>query len=214
MPKKDLIGQRFGKLIVTEYAFYKKVSNSRKHFWRVICDCGVEKIVRESHLLAKTKATISCGCYRDAAIGIRCKTHGLTKTKTYKVWQAMVHRCTYSSNAHYKNYGGRGITVCDRWLTSIESFIEDMGEAPENLMLDRIDGEKGYYKENCRWATRTEQNRNKRDNRYLTINGETKLMLDWSRESGIKFATIYHRIKRGWTADKAVKTPARLHNYH
>jgi hypothetical protein len=134
--------------------------------------------------------------------------HGMSKTKTYRTWQSMKARCTNPSNVQYMDYGGRGIGVCEEWM-KFENFFEDMGLRPEGMSLDRIDNEKGYSKENCRWATEFEQKRNTRRNHWITFNGETKCLEDWAKEIGIKANTLINRLNRSkWPLEKALTTPA------
>lgn len=116
----------------------------------------------------------------------------------------MVARCYNPSSNNFHDYGARGIRVCDRWR-SFANFFADMGERPDGAMLDRIDNSGNYEPGNCRWATRVEQNRNKRSNVWLTINGETKLLKDWARESGIRHCVIRNRMKRGWPESQLLR---------
>ncbi len=130
--------------------------------------------------------------------------HGYKNTRIYTSWQQMKVRCGNTNSKDYHNYGGRGITVCDRWLTSFKNFLEDMGDRPDDKTLDRIDNSKGYYKENCRWATIKEQANNNRANRRIELDGEVKTMSEWSDVSGIAAGTIARRLKIGWSAKRAV----------
>lgn len=124
----------------------------------------------------------------------------------YGAWSSMIQRCTNPNNPPYFNYGGRGITVCERWM-SFENFFEDMGEKPSsNHSLDRKDNNLGYYKENCKWSLRAEQNRNKRNNRFIEIDGESKTVTEWSKIYDINYTTICKRIDRGWNSVNAVIT--------
>lgn len=151
--RKDLSGQRFGMLIVLE----KLPSRLRKVMWRCQCDCGAEADVRGSHLISGWNK--SCGCNRIKAI----TTHGLSRMRSteYVIWQGMKQRCLNPKNAKYGSYGARGITVCERWL-AFENFLADMGSRPAGLTLERVNNDKGYGPDNCKWATLSEQARNRR----------------------------------------------------
>lgn len=127
------------------------------------------------------------------------------KTPEYKAWKAIRQRCGNPNNHAYSDYGGRGITVCERWKDSFENFFEDMGKRPSGMSLERIDNNKGYYKENCRWATRKEQCNNRRSSRFLTYNGKTQTMSRWAEEMAIKVQTIHRRLALGWTVNEALK---------
>ena len=124
----------------------------------------------------------------------------INKNNSYIVWQSMKNRCTNSSLVNkykYDNYGKRGILVCDRWINSFENFLEDMGKRPQNKTIDRRDNSKGYSPENCSWETMQSQNRNRRDNRIITINGISKVLAEWFDISPVKRSTFYRRQKRG-----------------
>ena len=132
--------------------------------------------------------------------------HGLTDSPTYTTWQDMKARCSNKNDKKYKIYGGRGITVCGRWNNSFIAFLEDMGERPKGMSIERIDNNKGYYPENCKWATYGEQNRNHSRNRKITIGGETKCLIDWVEEGKLKYNTILYRIRRGWSPEEAIRS--------
>lgn len=134
-------------------------------------------------------------------------THGLSKSRVYHIWNAMKMRCENPNSKFYSDYGGRGITVCERWA-SFENFFEDMGHPPAGTSLERENNDAGYSRANCRWATRMEQARNKRNNVLLTIDGETHPLSVWAERFGIKYGTVHQRLtKYGWTAEDAVKMP-------
>lgn len=157
---QDLSGQKFGNWSVIK----KTGSYFGTAIYECICGCGVTKDVLRSNLVSgKTK---SCGCLKPKTISMQKTTHGQSKrknqkpSKVYSCWSSMLNRCNNQNNAAYKRYGGRGITVCETWL-KFENFLQDMGEPNLNESIDRINNDKGYYKENCRWATAKTQNRNK-----------------------------------------------------
>lgn len=205
MPKlKDLTGLRFGRLTVL-----KRADNVGKHTaWLCRCDCGNKKVVPAWNLVSGL--TKSCGCF---AIETKRKnfeareTHGQSYTRLYTVWISMKQRCFYEKHKHYKRYGGRGIIVCDEWKNDFTAFRDwalSNGYA-DNLSIDRIDVDGNYCPENCRWATVEEQNNNTSTNHFLTYNGETKSIAEWSKVTDIPKSTISNRIKRGWTVEQTLK---------
>jgi hypothetical protein len=135
-------------------------------------------------------------------------THGMTDSRTWRSWKGMRRRCNEPTNVAYHKYGGRGIGVCERW-SSFALFLEDMGEAPAGMTLDRIDNDGDYSPENCRWATYREQANNRRDNAAVTYRGETHTYAEWSRRVGICRHTLRKRIHAGWTPERALTTPSR-----
>ena len=140
--------------------------------------------------------------------GIGNFRHGMSRTSTYRTWSHMKGRCSNPNEARYKDYGGRGIKVCERWM-KFENFLEDMGEKPDNKTLDRIDNDGDYCPENCRWATIDQQSRNTRRSKIMTYNGKTQPMIDWAEELGISYAVLKTRTRRGWTTERALGTPVR-----
>jgi hypothetical protein len=131
-------------------------------------------------------------------------------SKEHNSWRAIVQRCTNPNDRVYPRYGGRGVTVCERWLESFEAFLVDVGPAPsQEHTIDRIDNACGYEPGNVRWATQQEQQRNRTNNRYLTANGQTKLIEDWAKDIGISVHTLWTRVSRGWPDDEVVNTPLR-----
>lgn len=136
------------------------------------------------------------------------KWHNRSGTKTYFAWRSMRQRCYNSSDAAYANYGGRGIRVCDSWIDNYDAFVSDMGEAPPNMSLDRIDNDKGYSKDNCRWATVSDQLNNQRRSKLLVIDGRCQTQAEWAAEKGLSQDTVAKRLKR-MSAELAL-TPGRL----
>ena len=152
-----MTGQRFGRLTVIKM---DEITSSRQP-WVCRCDCGVVKSIEGREM--RRGRILSCGCLKDEKIRDRSIKHGLTKSRTHVIWVAMKQRCTNPKRNRYEIYGGRGITVCDRWMQSFENFLADMGEAPEGLSLDRFPDMDGNYEPgNCRWATDVEQVYNRR----------------------------------------------------
>jgi hypothetical protein len=202
MRVRDLAGQRFGRLLVIDRAPSRPPRAGA--VWRCRCICGGTKDVFSHDLIvgAKRGQDISCGCSK--------RTHGRTDTNEYFVWTGMLARCLNPSNKSYFRYGGRGIAVCARWRESFENFFADMGERPsQRHTLDRIDNDGPYSPENCRWATHSEQARNRRSTRRLTHQGTTQSVTDWSEQVGIQAGTILARLRKGWAVDRALTAPHR-----
>lgn len=152
-----LLNKRFSRLVVLSHG--RMVVNKRK--WNCVCDCG-NKFESEARPIL-TGRTLSCGCYtRD-----RMTSHGMSRSREYKSYFAMIGRCLNPRNKDYHNYGGRGVTVCKRWRESFENFLEDMGSRPEKTSLDKIDNDRPYGSDNCRWASDLTQGRNQRRYKYL-----------------------------------------------
>lgn len=137
----------------------------------------------------------------------RPPTHGMTRTRPYKIWRNMKDRCLKKEDKDYERYGARGITVCDRWVHSFENFWEDMGGSYSNdLTLDRVDNSSGYSPENCRWATQKEQANNRRGNHWVSFNGQKRTVAQWAESLGIAHPTLRRRL-RDWTIERALTSP-------
>jgi hypothetical protein len=132
--------------------------------------------------------------------------HGMTKTKTYVVWIGLRARCENPRHRAYRNYGGRGIRVCERWGL-FSNFLADMGEQPPGMTIERRDNDGNYEPSNCYWTTRAAQNGNKRNTRFLVVNGERTYVCEASRRFGVPTTTLYKRLNKGWTGEQAVFTP-------
>jgi hypothetical protein len=193
---KSMVGERYSNLTVLEYSCIK---NNNSH-WICRCElCGNKTEVSRPNL--RSGNTVDCGCLRSKKISESHKTHGLSKSSTWKSWSRM-HRRIKLGERHSEIYGK--IKVCDEWK-SFECFLKDMGERPKGHTIDRIDNTKGYYKENCRWATQTQQCRNKSNNVNITFEGKTMCIADWSDYTGLHRDTITRRLKRGLTTEEVLK---------
>ena len=193
-------GDRYGWLAILKEVQPK---NGHRRFY-CKCDCGNTTTVCLCAL--RNGHTKSCGCLRNETIAKRQKTHGQTvggETLTYFTWCAIKQRCLNKKNKDYLYYGGRGITVCDKWLR-FEGFFEDMGEKPKGLTLERIDNNKGYSLNNCKWATRQEQNDNTRVCIPIAVNGmQFPTFTAASRYFNIHRDTVQSRLKRGLSIEQA-----------
>ena len=137
-------------------------------------------------------------------------SHGMTRTPEYHAWEGIKQRCFNPNHQYYSHYGGRGITICDRWKNSSENFLADMGSKPTaKHSIDRIDNDGDYCPGNCRWATKAEQENNKRNNRLITIGCVTLNIAQWAKEMGFKRTVIWNRLNSGWSEYRAVMTPVR-----
>ena len=200
----NLIGKRFGRLIVIQQAGREKFGEI---LWLCKCDCGNEKITSSSRL-RKGKCT-SCGCYQKEAIVKAKRKHGMFGTRIYSVWATMIQRCSNPHNSKYKNYGARGISVCKEWSDSFEAFYEwsmSNGYA-DNLTIDRINVDGNYEPANCRWIGMIDQENNRTNNVLITINGITKTRTEWCRINGIKPQIACQRVFSGWNEIDAVTKP-------
>ncbi len=204
----NLTGRRFGLWIVLNRS---SDLNIKSVMWDCKCDCGVTKPVNSSNLLSG--GSMGCGCARYSNMGVASTTHGQTKNRkippTYHSWAGMKARCSNSRHIGYANYGGKGIKVCERWL-SYENFFEDMGEKPKGFSIDRIDANGDYTPENCRWASYTQQANNKTNNHVISALGETKTLQEWANSTGVSHGSLLFRIyKAKWPLEKALTTPSR-----
>lgn len=217
MKALELTGQRFGRLIVESKNSIRALSGNIR--WDCVCDCGNRTTVVGYSLVRGD--TTSCGCYAIETTKERETVHGMTSTAEYRSWKAMIRRCTNSNDKSYSDYGGRGITVCDRWMNSFEAFYQDMGNRPSvDHSLDREENDKGYYKENCRWATRIEQNNNKRNNTLHNYNGQEYSIkqlaeLPEAKINGICANTLKNRINQyKYSINEAISTPVMVKVRH
>jgi hypothetical protein len=204
---QDLTGMRYGRLAVIGLSHR---SARRQSHWSCICDCGRQIVVRKDSLTGGR--SLSCGCLRGERVSAATSTHHLTGSPEWWAWVHMNQRCFNPRNRSYPRYGGRGITVCERWRgkEGFPAFLIDMGHRPsKSHSIDRINNDKGYCPQNCRWATIGEQNRNTRTNRKITFNGETLCAAEWAVRLGMVKRTLYNRLSRGWSVERAMMTPVK-----
>lgn len=202
--KVDLSGRRFGRWSVLVPTDERGADESIK--WLCVCDCGNTGKISSNSLLQN--GSNSCGCLRKEIHS----THGMSKTRQYRCYMSMMKRCFDTKNERYKDYGGRGVTVCDKWNRGFEFFWEDMRKSyNNNLTLDRINVNGNYSKENCRWSTPKQQSNNTRNNIKITYNGETKTISEWAEILNIKTNTLRCRYKRGWNIERLMEQPIQKH---
>lgn len=207
MPEfKNLNGKRFGRWTVISYAGVKRFpSGCTRTMWNCVCECGKRKVVQGGNLM--TGRSISCGCLTNCVYKLEDYGSSPKILSEKRIWTTMIGRCTNPKTARYDKYGGRGITVCQKWINSFEAFLEDIGPRPSMMhSIDRIDNNGNYEPGNVRWATKSEQQRNQRRTRTITAFGRTMNIYDWSSETGISANTLASRILRGYSPEEAVTT--------
>ena len=189
---KDITGNRYGRLTVLSYAgsipSYMG-SQSRVSAWNCQCDCGKTLTSITSRL--KNGNTKSCGCLFSDVIKVVSVTHGKARSPTYRSWSNMWARCTNKKLKEYKHYGGRGISVCDEWR-DFAVFLSDMGEKPLNHSIDRIDNDKDYSPDNCKWSNQLEQTRNRR----VTVQFDGQPLADIAEQANVNYHTLYSRLRK------------------
>lgn len=201
---RDLTGEIFNRLTVIGLSHSITYSSYKTYYWNCICECGNTKIVQSSNL--RSGSVSSCGC-RLKEIDRRRFTHRMSKSSEYKSWESMKARCNNPKSTKYSHYGARGIKICDRWNSSFENFLEDMGSKPTcKHSIDRIDPEGNYEPGNCRWSTNKEQSLNKRNTVKITYQGETLTFADWSIRTGISESKLRDRYYRKLPIEKIFST--------
>lgn len=200
MPRKgeyqDLTGKRFNRLTVIKL---QERTDRRRYMWLCKCDCGNEIVVSSDHL--KSNHTRSCGCWNKDRIKKLNYKNGLSNTKLHYAYHNMCNRCMRKNNYEYKHYGGRGVVICDEWLGK-NGFLNFSNWAlsngyEEGLQIDRIDNNKGYSPDNCRWSNRIQQANNKRNNVYVSVNGEVDTVANMARKHNLNYWNLLHYAKGG-----------------
>ena len=197
-------GARFGRWTVI--GEHPERDDQRRRRWQCRCDCGTTRMVLNFNLIGGQSR--SCGCLQAEIVTVHNTKHGQSHSPEHRAWRGMLDRCHVPSNGNYPRYGGRGITVCTAWQ-SFDRFYADVGPRPSPAhSLDRINNNLGYFPENVRWATRTEQANNRRNNRMLTFNGITQSATEWARSLGMRDnSAILERLRMGWSLERALTTP-------
>lgn len=204
--KKHIVesGMKFGRLTVIHFS-----GRDFRHRQIFLCRCDCGKICEVKRGSITSGDTTSCGCYGSERKKVQNKTHGLYYTPIYNAWRRMNVRCSSKAPHTAKSYLDRGITVCAEWK-SFKKFYDDMiGTWKPGLWLERVDNNLGYSKSNCKWATPTEQQRNKRSNRILEFEGEGRPVSEWADIRGIKKQTLFSRLGYGWSVEKSLTEPIR-----
>jgi len=207
-----MTGRRFGRLVVVGY----NRRQGHDHKWLCRCDCGGEKAVLSKGL--KSGNTSSCGCFHREQTSRAKRTHGFTagakKDPLYRVWVSMIQRCHNPNDTGFGRYGGRGIVVCDRWRfgengeVGFVCFLADMGYRPSSKhSLDRIDNQRGYEPDNCRWATDVEQSRNRTITKMVTFQGKLMPLGTACELAGLPYDPVVQRLRKGWSEEHALAAP-------
>lgn len=213
MKKINITNQRFGNLTVLR----QSANMNKKTAWECLCDCGNVVTVTTSNLTCNRIK--SCGCMKKELLIKRNSTHNQRNTHLYEVWKSIKQRCKNPQSYAYKNYGGRGITICKEWNNDFKAFSDwsyANGYTTENrtsektkLTIDRINNDGNYEPSNCRWVTRSHQCKNKRNNKVILYHGKSLCLVDWCKELNLHYTTISGRISRGWSIEKSFETPTK-----
>lgn len=187
--ERDIGGRRYHRLVAVRLVGRSKKGN----LWECLCDCGGIKVTTAG--LLNANAIRSCGCRKSLGTA----THLMTETRIYRIWRSMRTRCNNPNTNNYDDYGGRGIKVCPEW-SDFNCFYNDMKDGYEDhLQLDRVDNDADYCKENCKWSTRAEQTRNKRNNYWFEAGGLRMIKMDWAERWEVSHTTLNNRMKQGLT---------------
>lgn len=196
----DLTGQKYGRLSVI-----RRNGHIGNHTaWECVCECGTIGTWKTNSL--RMNATTSCGCYHREMASSANITHGMSKTPEYETWTKIMQRCYNPNVERYRNYGGRGVEVCERWIESFEAFYEDMGSRPgPEYSIERKEVNGDYSPNNCYWATEFEQSRNRTTNRVVLYQGKEMIAKDVAISAGVSYVQLRYHLDHGKTADQAVE---------
>lgn len=197
----DITAQKFGRLTV----LYRLRNYHKKGvWWLCVCDCG--NLTETQGTMLRSGHNRSCGCLQKEQIHKACTKHGKRGTRLYTIWQGMKQRCYNKNSPRYKDYGKRGIKVCEEWLNFQTFYDWSMLNGYKNsLTIDRIDNEGNYEPDNCQWVDYKTQNRNRRNNINIDINGMNYCLTDLCKKSHLKYSTVRWRLMHGWTINKALE---------
>lgn len=204
----DISGQKFGRLTaIRRLEFRPKPCGGGRSIWLCSCNCGGETKVAVTDLRAGRR--VSCGCLRREKAKTVNRSHGMSATPEFFVWTRMIRRCFDTKDKAYSRYGAIGISVCDEWRHDFGAFFSHIGPRPTpNHSIERINNSKGYEPGNVKWATDSEQRRNKRNSIYVEMEGNTVFLKDYCREHGIDYFLIHSRLKSGWPIHLAISEPS------
>ncbi len=203
LSKREYVNQRFGQLTIVE----NPIRTNGSRFVTAKCDCGTVRVFRLYDILKKDST--SCGCVKIAMLKDRVSKHQLTQHKLYRVWCGIKERCNNPNHDMYIHYGQRGINICEQWANDFPPFYNwaISNGWIDGLTIDRVNNDLGYSPENCRMATRTEQQRNKRTNNMVTFQNRTQCLSAWAEELRMNYNVLRSRLRIGWTTDRALTTP-------
>jgi hypothetical protein len=207
MHKTNLVGLKFNRWLVLGLA--APLSKGSATCYWCQCDCGTQRAVRGNDLTQNRSK--SCGCWNMENLQAMHRTHGMSTSPEYRIWCAMIDRCYRPKAKEFERYGGRGISVCDKWRHNFSAFLADMGLRPHaKMQLDRRSNDGNYTPENCRWVTVIQQQNNSNSNHKVAFNGQIHTIAEWSRILGLEYGTLCSRFCRHWSVERALTTPLRL----
>ena len=208
-----MIGKKYGRLTVLDIDV-EKSKQTKRCYLICKCDCGITKSMRSDYV--RRNHIVSCGCYSRELLDKSRVKHGLSRHPLFKEWTGVKDRCYNKNCKQFKDYGGRGITVCDEWIHDAAAFINwCLSHGYEkDLTLDRIDNNKGYSPDNCRWTTRKIQANNTRRNHFITYKSETHTVHEWADKLHLNYSVLSHRLARGWSVEDAIETPIKTFERH